>query len=158
MSSEYISALHESSFLSPLSSALFPVTISLSDGIRGKGTKPQLWSCRRARRMYFYVSAGERDARALPSLGISISASERTRSWCRARLRILPKDRPRVGSGQPLPPCVAPLIERAEASSPRKFKAPRKLNIHCNEKRYGKCGLRIHEYVNSNNVKTFFSS
>lgn len=60
--------------------ALFPVTISLSGGIKG-GTKPQLWSWRRARRMYFYVSTWERNARALPSLGISISASERASEW-----------------------------------------------------------------------------
>jgi len=74
----------------PPSSAQLSATISLSAGKGwreaeregGEGVKPQILgaSRRRACGMYFYVSTCERgrDAKALPSHGISISASDRT--------------------------------------------------------------------------------
>lgn len=128
--------------LSPVVRAALSATISLSTeekgGLREKRSRSSLSLSlpselrRRARGMYFYVSMRERgrDAKALPSHGISISASDRTPDLERVFGSFR---RIALGSGQPLPPRVASLIaeERERKLLHRgDSQAPKKLNIY----------------------------
>lgn len=112
--------------------------------------------------MYFYVSMRERNVKALPSLGISISASERaserTNEILRAHLRILPKDRIALGFGTTTSAAPSSPYRKSGSFLAEEIQSSEEVGIYI-VKRYGKFGLRILGYVNSNNnVKTFLSA